>query len=49
MGDAILNSSGFFLAYVKSVPTANTQIELDRRLTKVNMIKEFKDLHSKKK
>ena len=24
-------------------------IELDRRLTKVNMIKEFKDLHSKKK
>ena len=24
-------------------------IELDRRKTKVNMIKEFKDLHSKKK
>lgn len=24
-------------------------VELDRRKTKVNMIKEFKDLHSKKK
>jgi len=31
VGDAILNSSGFFLAYVKSVPAANTQVELDRR------------------